>query len=463
MPQRTNSLETFLARLGPAFGDRLRTDAEALSLVAGDESDLPPGSPAAALWPESSDEVVLIAREAGDLGVPLVPRGAGTGKAGGCIPASGEVVVDLSRMNRILELRPQDLYAEVEPGVITRDLDLAAGEVGFFYPPDPASLESCTIGGNIATNAGGSRAVKYGVTHRYAWGVELVLSGGTVMRLGRRSIKGVAGLDLRALVVGSEGTLGFVTRATMHIVPAPEAVETAWLTFDDALTASRAAEKIFAAGFLPRMMELLDARSLEAVRPVSPMALPERGGAAILLEVDGAEEEAPEELLRIAALAVDAGAVESAIAKNEKEREAMRRTRRLVSSSLKEKFPFKISDDIAVPRSRMPELLERAREEGEAAGLVVSAYGHLGDGNVHVNLLCATQEERQTARAVRRRILAIAVDMGGTVSGEHGIGMAKRDQLLLELSEDVVDLQRRLKRVFDPTGIMNPGKVYPPA
>lgn len=461
MQIRSPSLDTFLTRLQPVLGDRLRTDPEALERVAGDESDVPAGSPAAAAWPTSTEEVSQIAREAADLGVALVPRGGGTGKAGACVPGPGEVVVDFGRMNRVLEMRQRDLYAVVEPGIITQDLDLAAGDVGFMYPPDPASLESCTIGGNISTNAGGPRALKYGVTLQYVWGVEVVVPGGNVMRLGRRSIKGVAGLDLTSFMVGSEGTLGFVTRATMHIVPAPKSVETAWLWFADPATASLAAEKIFAAGFLPRIMEMLDRLAIDAVRPVAPITIPDGVGAGLLLEVDGQEERTLEELVRVAEIATDHGAVDSALAQSNRDREAMRRTRRLVSSSLKERYPFKISDDIAVPRSRMVELLERATGAGEAAGVPVSAYGHLGDGNLHVNLLSTTAEQRKQAESVRRQILSAAVDMGGTVSGEHGIGLAKRNVLGLEIAPDVIDLQRRLKDVYDPKGIMNPGKIWP--
>jgi glycolate oxidase len=462
MATRSVAIDTLLTRLAPVLGERLRTDAEALAKVGGDESGLPAGTAAAAAWPVSRDEVVALAREAFLLGVPLVPRGAGTGKAGACIPGAGEVVVDFSRMNRIRELRPDDLFAVVEPGVVNQTLDQAASEHGFMYPPDPGSFESCTLGGNVATNAGGMRAVKYGVTRRYVWGVELVLASGEILRLGRRSIKGVGGLDLTSLVVGSEGTLGFITEATLHIIPAPPAVETAWLTFADVLAASRAADRIFARGHVPRMMEVMDAPALAAIRPLAEVAFPERAGACLLIETDGPEGRALDDLLAIAELATDAGALESAIARKEKDREAMRRARRLVSSSLKERFARKIADDVAVPRSRMGELFARAAELALGRGIPWCAYGHLGDGNLHLNLLCTTEEERRRAEPVRRELLALTVALGGSISGEHGIGLAKRDVLTLELPRPLLALQEQVKAVLDPKGLMNPGKVFPP-
>lgn len=455
------SLDTFLVRLSASLGARIRTDEEALAAAGGDESGLPPGQPSAVLFPLAVGEVSLIAREAASLGVPLIPRGGGTGKAGACIPCGGEVVVDLSRMNRILELRQQDLYAVVQPGLITRELDRAVAEHGFMYPPDPSSWESSTLGGNIATNAGGPRAVKYGVTQRYVWGLQLVLPGGDVVRTGRRSLKGVVGLDLTSLLVGSEGTLGFITEATLHVVPAPRAVETAWLSFPDASSASRAAERIFAAGLVPRMMELLDETAVTVVRDAIAFEIPAAARACMLLETDGQDEQAMSDLVRMCELAVEAGASDAIIGKSERDRDNLRRGRRLVSPSLKRAYPHKFSDDVAVPRSRIPELLARAAEEGARHGIATATYGHLGDGNLHVNLLCGTDAERASAAAVRQRIVEHVIAMGGTMSGEHGIGLTKRDHLPLEQSQEIIALQKRLKTAFDPHGIMNPNKVWP--
>jgi glycolate oxidase len=445
------ALDMLLARLA-RLGDRVRTDDAALAAASRDESHLSASLPGAVIFPASTAEVALVAREAHELGVGLVPRGGGTGKSGACLARRDQVVVDFSRMNRILELRTADLYAVVEPGVITAELDRAARERGFMYPPDPASWESCTIGGNIATNAGGPRAVKYGVTHAYVWGLEVVLPGGRVIEVGRRSIKGVGGYDLTSLFVGSEGTLGFITRATVHLVPAAFEVQTAWLSFAAPLLASRAAERVFAAGIRPRMLELVDRVSMDLVRPVSSFRLPE-AGAALLVETDG--DAALPELLR---LAEAAQADDSAVAESETDREAMRRARRLVSPRMKEAFPHKLSDDIAVPRSRMADTLAWAAERAAAAGLRFAAYGHLGDGNLHVNLLCSADELERGA-AVRAAVLAHTIEEGGMVSGEHGIGLVKRRELAQQLGPEVVALERAVKSVFDPRGVMNPGKV----
>lgn len=363
-------------------------------------------------------------------------------------------------MNKLLALRTEDMYAVVQPGLININLGEAAAERGFFYPPDPASYESCSLGGNISTNAGGARAVKYGSTQRYVWGLTVVLPSGEVLTTGRRSLKGVAGYDITSFMVGSEGTLGFVTEATLHIIPAPPAVETAWLSFPDPITASRASEHIFAAGIVPRMMELLDSQAIGAVKQKSPFRIPD-GGAGLLVETDGRDDMAFRELTRLCEVALEHGATDSALATNERDREAMRRARRLVSSCLKEAFPFKISDDVAVPRSQMPELLVRAEREATGSRITFAAYGHLGDGNVHMNLLCKSAEERDRAEAVRLRILTHVVGLGGTITGEHGIGLAKRDMLALEQSRPLIELQRRLKRVYDPQGLMNPGKGLP--
>jgi len=454
-----SNVERFMKRLAPVLGERITRDPELLASVAGDESGLAPQLPAAAVWPQNRDEVVQVAKEAADLGMGLIPRGAGSGKSGAVIPGGHEVVVDLSKMDRILELRPQDLYAVVEPGVITEVLDQSAFEEGFMYPPDPASKSYSTLGGNIATNAGGPRAVKYGVTHRYVWGIEMVLPGGDVFQTGRHSIKGVAGYDLTSLFVGSEGTLGFITQATLHIIPAPRAVETAFLSFPDALSASKGAEAVFTKGYLPSMMELLDKESLDAVRSVSPFRIPENIGAALLVESDGDAEVAQQDLYRMCEIAGDSGASDCVVAQNEKERQAMRRARQLVSSSLKEKFPLKISDDIAVPRSQMAVLMEYAQEEALKEEITFAAYGHIGDGNLHVNLLCDV-DDLPKAQGMRIKLMQKAVRMQGTVSGEHGIGIHKRDMLSIEQSQELIDLQRRIKIAFDKKVLMNPNKVF---
>ena len=450
-------MDTFKARLHPVLGPRLRDDTEALQRVAGDESSVAPQAPAAVLCPHNVAEVSQIARQAAELGIGLVPRGAGTGKAGGCVPLAGQVVVDVSGLNQLKQMCADDLYAVVQPGLINRQLDLAAQQVGLMYPPDPASWESCSIGGNIATNAGGPRAVKYGVTQAYVWGLQVVLAGGEVLAVGRRCIKGVAGLAMASLFVGSEGTLGIVTEAIMHLVPAPRGVSTAWLVFANPQAASQATSRIFRAGIVPRMLELLDAPALRAVAPHVTWPMP-AGQAALLVETDGSDDTVA--MQQMQRLCEAAAPEQSLVAPSEQAAEAMRRTRRLVSSSLKRQYPYKISDDIAVPRSQMPALLTEAHRQAQRAGLAASAYGHMGDGNLHINLLCETPEQRAATSLVRRALYTFAVQHGGTMSGEHGIGLAKRSALDIEMNDGQLAAQRRIKAALDPAGIMNPGKSY---
>ncbi|MBN1961687.1 MAG: FAD-binding protein [Deltaproteobacteria bacterium] len=456
----SSSFDTLLLRLHRRFGARVSNDVDILAKLAVDESMLPKGKPGGVFWPLTTAEVVFTVREATSLNIAIVPRGGGTGKVGGCIAQNGELVIDFSSMNRILEMHQQDLYAVVEPGLINIELDHAAAEHGLMYPPDPASFESCTIGGNIATNAGGARAIKYGTTQRYVWGLTLVKADGEVLQMGRRSIKGVAGYDVTSLIVGSEGTLGLITEAIMHIIPTPPAVETAWLSFENTTTANLAAERIFATGITPRILELLDAPALNAIQHKSEFKIPP-AACALLLETDGRDEIAMNELTTACQIAIDHGATDSQIAMSEGDREAMRRARRLVSSALSELFPFKISDDVAVPRSRIPELLNTARGACNKADIEFAAYGHLGDGNIHLNLLCSDAQSRTKADIVRGELLATVVGLGGTITGEHGIGLSKREQLSLEQSTSLIALQKQLKFAFDPKNLINPGKALP--
>ncbi len=424
--------------------------------MASDWSGLAPVLPGAVARARSTEEVVALCEAADRHRVGIVPRGAGTGKVGGAIPRPSEVVLDLSAMNEILRIEADDQYAVVQPGVLTAELDRRAGEHGLMFPPDPASWETSTVGGNIATNAGGPRALKYGVTGRYVWGLELVLAGGQVLRTGRRSLKGVTGLDLTSLVVGSEGTLGVVTEATVHLIPAPPFVEGAWLGVASELAAERLAAQIFRSGFLPRSLELLDSEALAAVREEA--SVPSTEPVAVHVELDGGS---PSTRAELETLCRSSGADSIYIADSPADRERLRALRRSASKALKRRYPFKLSDDIAVPRSQMHVFIEKAKAMAAERGLLIAAYGHLGDGNLHLNRLASTQEERERAAELRGAFLDLALSLGGTLTAEHGIGLTKRDELSREQSAELIALQRRIKAAFDPNGIMNPGKVFP--
>ncbi len=452
-----------VAELREAFPpDRLVLDPARLEEYGKDESDLGTFPPDVAVLVTSAAEVQSVFSVASRHRVPVVPVAARTGKSGGSLSPQGGIAVSLERMNRILAISAEDLTARVEPGVVTGVFQAEVEKRGLFYPPDPNSLDSCTLGGNVAENAGGPRALKYGVTREYVLGLTAVIPTGEVLRMGRRTIKGVAGYDLTALFVGSEGTLGIVTEITLKLLPRPRFVSTALVCFRDVATAAGAVSRVLAQGVLPRCLELIDDVSVQAVAKGSPFRLPPGAGAALLVETDGNDEEQVfAEIARVAEVVQGEAAGEVIVAQNEAQRRDIWETRKFLSVSLKQLHPKKLSEDIAVPRSRIPEMVARSREIGREHGLLVATYGHAGDGNLHANVLFDREEERPKVEQAVAEILRAAVDMGGTITGEHGVGLAKRDFIGYEQGEDLLAVQRRIRAVFDPLGILNPGKMFP--
>jgi glycolate oxidase len=443
--------------------ERLVTrDPDRLDPYGRDESGLGAYPPDAAVLVESAEEVRAVFEVASRHRVPVVPVSGRTGKSGGSLAVRGGIAVSVERMNRILEVHAGDLVARVEPGVVTGVLQAEVERHGLFYPPDPNSLEICTIGGNVAENSGGPRGLKYGVTRDYVLGLTVVVPTGEVLKLGRRAIKGVAGYDLTALFVGSEGTLGIVTEATLKLLPLPRHVATALIVFASVEAAARAVTRVFAAGVLPRCLELLDDVCLAAAARTSPYAFPAGAGAALLLETDGDDAEGVfAQIVRVADLVRGDAQGEVIVAQGEAQRRQIWETRRHLSNNLKTLHPMKLSDDVAVPRSRIPEMVARAKEIGRRHELVVATYGHAGDGNLHCNVMYDRADERPRVEAAVAEILRAAVDLGGTITAEHGVGLTKRDFLEYEQGRDVVALERRLKALFDPLGILNPGKIFP--
>jgi glycolate oxidase len=442
--------------------DRVVLDPARLEEYGKDESDLGTFPPDVAVLVTSAADVQKVFSVASRHRVPVVPVAARTGKSGGSLALRGGIAVSLERMNRILEISAEDLTARVEPGVVTGVFQVEAEKHGLFYPPDPNSLDMCTLGGNVAENAGGPRALKYGVTREYVLGLTAVVPTGEVLRMGRRTIKGVAGYDLTALFVGSEGTLGIVTEITLKLLPRPRFVSTALVCFGDVATAARAVSRVLAQGIIPRCLELIDDVSVQAVAKGSPFRLPPGAGAALLVETDGNDEERVfAEIARVAEIVQGDAAGEVIVAQNEAQRRDIWETRKYLSVSLKQLHPKKLSEDIAVPRSRIPEMVARSREIGKRHGLLVATYGHAGDGNLHANVLFDSEEERPKVEAAVAEILRAAVDMGGTITGEHGVGLAKRDFIEYEQGGALIAVQRRLRAVFDPLGILNPGKMFP--
>jgi glycolate oxidase len=391
-----------------------------------------------------------------------MPVGARTGKSGGILALRGGIALSLERMDRILEVRPEDLTATAQPGVVLARFQEEVERHGLFYPPDPNSLDTCTLGGNVAENAGGPRALKYGVTREYVLGLQVVLPGGEIVRTGKRTIKGVAGYDLTALMVGSEGTLGVVTEITVKLLPRPRHVSTALVIFRSVEDAARSVSRVLAAGVLPRCLELIDDVSVQACDRSGPFRFPEGAGAALLVETDGNDEEQVlGEIARVAELVQGDAAGEVLVATSEAQRRQIWETRKFLSVNLKALHPRKLSEDVAVPRSRIPEMIRLSREIGRRHGFLVATYGHAGDGNLHCNVLYDRADEKHRVEAAVADLLRAAVDLGGTITGEHGVGLAKRDFIEYEQGRELVALQRRLKAAVDPEGILNPGKMFP--
>ncbi|MFZ9885998.1 MAG: FAD-binding oxidoreductase [Myxococcota bacterium] len=457
----------FLVALTEALGTgRVDLSEEALARAAHDETPhFRSPAPGAVITPRNTDEVALVLKEATRAGVYVTPRGAGTGKAGGCVPVQGGVVLSLEHFTEILEIDDENFIVRVQPGVLLTDLQQAVEARGLFYPPDPSSLAACTIGGNVATNAGGPRAVKYGVTGDYVLGLEVVLPTGEVVRTGRRTAKGVAGYDVTRLMVGSEGTLGVVTEVTLRLIARPAAVETALAHFPSSAAAIQCVTKVLRAGLPLRCAEYVDGRSLDALRehPGVTLRLPAASRAALLFEVDApSSDEALAALGAALEQALDEGALETMVATGEKQRREVWQARRMLSEATRRWKPRKISEDVVVPRSRLPELVAQWERLGEEAGFITCAYGHAGDGNLHAQVLFDDESQLARVEELLKRLFELTLQLGGTISGEHGIGALKRPYLPLEHSNELLALQRRLKLAFDPAGILNPGKILPP-
>jgi glycolate oxidase len=421
-------------------------------------------APGLVLLPGTTQEIAAIARLCNEHLVPLVVRGAGTGYTGGAVPTRGGVVVSMERLNRILEIDQVNLLAVVEPHVITGDLQRAVERVGLFYPPDPASLDMSSLGGNVAECAGGPRAFKYGTTRQYVLALEAVLPTGEIVKTGSKAVKNVVGYDLTRLLVGSEGTLAIVTKITLRLIPMPPARATLLALFADIHTAVRAVTALIDRRVVPAALELVDANSLSAVNDhLGEAIVPPETGAALIVEVDGMQAAVDEEIGRVADACRDVGATRVSVATGEDERDRLWHVRRELSAALKATGFLKINHDVVVPRGRIPDLFAVIKEIERDYDLRVAAFGHAGDGNIHVNLMLDRTDPQQPALAEQavRRLFERVVALEGSISGEHGIGFSKAPYIGIELSPDEIALMRRVKIAFDPNGILNPGKIFP--
>jgi glycolate oxidase len=428
------------------------------------DATFPQDVPDVALTPGCTEEVAAILRAASREGIPVHPRGAGSSLSGGAVPVGGGIALSLARMNRILEIDPADTIAVVQPGVVTADLQRAVERIGLFYPPDPASMQQCTIGGNVACNAGGPRCLKYGVTKDYVLGLTVVLVDGRVLRLGGRTVKNVTGYQLVQLFVGSEGSLGVITEIILRLIPLPRCRSTAAAYFPTLDAASEAVTAIMSSGMLPATLEMMDRTSINIVEDYLGLGLPRTAEALLLLEQDGNDEEATRaEVARMAAICRELGAVDVRVAENAAEREGLWRARRAVSGALGRVRPNKLGEDIVVPRSRIPEMVRRIEGIARRHDLPIVVFGHAGDGNLHPNILFDRRLPGDLERVERAAadIFTAALELGGTLSGEHGIGSLKREFLVDDLGADAVDVMRAIKSALDPRGLLNPHKIFP--
>ncbi|MGF1467714.1 MAG: FAD-binding oxidoreductase [Sandaracinaceae bacterium] len=459
-PLPTTTARALLAIDGALPSGAVSVDRDVCAAYARDESEAEATVPDAVVRAGTTAEVAAVLRAAHEHRVPVTPRAGGTSRVGAATCVAGGIVLSCEGMGSVREIDRDDGIAVVEPGVVLGDLHRAVEAEGLFYPPDPNSLDSCQLGGNLALNAGGPRAFKYGVTGDYVLGLEAVAADGTVLDVGRRTSKGVTGYDLTALLVGSEGTLAVITRATLKLIPRPEALRTLLVFLDREDRIAQAVGTALRHRVIPRCVELLDRHTLAVLREDGgPVPLPAEARAMLLLELDGEPEAADRDLERLGT-ALDEVALEVLVAKHGADRERLWSVRRGMSRALRRRARHKLSEDVVVPRSRLGALLATCQQLSAAHEIRMPSYGHAGDGNLHVNFLWDEPEERPRVDAAIRGLFEAVIDLGGTLSGEHGIGVLKAPFLPLEQSPAVIDLSRRIKAQFDPRGILNPGKVF---
>jgi glycolate oxidase len=419
--------------------------------------------PDAVVHPANAEEISEIIRLANQAGFPVFPRGAGSGFSGGSLPKSGGIVLVTTRMNRILRIDTDNLIAEVEPGVVTEDLQKAVEKLGLFYPPDPASLKFSTLGGNVAENAGGPRAVKYGCTKDFVMGLEVVLPTGAVIRTGGETYKGVVGYDMTKLLCGSEGTLGIITKIIFKLLPYPDSKKTMLAIFDSIEGAAKAVSSIISGKIIPTTLEFMDYATLQCVERRFNLGLPAEGRAVLLIELDGDRDLIEKQSSHLHQIISTLGLVQFRIAADAAEAEQLWRVRRLISPSLKDVNPDKYNEDIVVPRSKVPDVIRMIEAISRRLDIPIVNFGHAGDGNIHVNIMVDRSIDgmEEKAEIAVKEVFQAALQLGGTMSGEHGVGLSKAPYIELELTPDQIAAMKSIKHALDPNNILNPGKMFP--
>ncbi|MGI6457250.1 MAG: FAD-binding oxidoreductase [bacterium] len=442
--------------------ERVLSDREDLVTYSYDGTPHLTGAPAVIVYPESTEEVARIMKWAYENDVKVVPRGSGTGLSGGSVPIEGGIVLCMVRMNRILEIDEENLTVTVEPGVVTADLAAAVAQKGLFYPPDPGSMKISTIGGNVVENSGGLRCLKYGVTEDYVMGMEVVLPNGEVFWTGSKSKKDVAGYNLKKLIVSSEGTLGILTKVLLRLIPPPADSKTLLALFPDMVSAGKAVAGIIAGKIIPCALEFLDNVTINCVEEHAHIGLPTDAGALLLIQTDGHPAQVQEEAEKIEAICREHGATDVKVAQTREEAETLAQARRMALASLARRKPTTILEDATVPRNKVPEMLAFIDQVRQKYNLEIGTFGHAGDGNLHPTCLTdeRNHEEMKRVEQAFEEIFKKAIELGGTVTGEHGVGCIKSKYLPMMVGSTGMQVMRRIKQTFDPAGVLNPGKIF---
>jgi glycolate oxidase len=418
--------------------------------------------PDAVIFPESTAEVSAVIHLANAEGFYVIPRGSGSGTTGGALPVRGGVVLVTTRLNRILKIDTDNLVVHVEPGVLTGQLHAAVEKLGLYYPPDPSSADFSTLGGNLGECAGGPKAVKYGVTRDYVLGLEVVIGTGDIIHTGVQTTKGVVGYDLTRLMVGSEGTLGVITRMVLRLIPKPESIKTMKVIFQRIETAAETVAEIIKRGFIPRTIEYMDNASIRCAEAYLNTGLPIDAGALLIIEVDGKIAETEHDIIQLKKLCESMGAIEAVIAETQAEAKRLWQTRKSLSSAMYRYGPDKINEDIVVPRSKIPDMVRKIEALKSETGLTMASFGHAGDGNIHFHIMLDKKIKEDALKAQRavNDLFDYTLTLGGTISGEHGVGTTKAPYFSKEIGPIETELMKKIKSVFDPKWILNPGKIF---
>lgn len=441
-------------------GLKVQTAPEILTCYAFDATNVK-ALPLAVTFPQSAEEVRAIVALCQGSGIHIIPRGAGTGFAGGTVPVSGGIVISTEKLSRILSVDPDNLTAVVEAGVVNAALQKEAAKSGLMFPPDPSSLEVATLGGNVAQDAGGPRALKYGVTRDYVAGIEFVTWDGRIVECDARRGSGRKWDPLTTLLTGSEGTLGVMTKIKLRLLRRPQAFCTTLAFFDSTVAAAAAVSRILASGVVPAAVELIDSVTMDCIKKFVDVKIPPGAGCSLLVETDGERTEARESMTVVEKVLRSAGTIGFTVAESEADREDLWKMRRSISPSLARIAPHKINEDVCVPRSKLPDLAATVGDLAKRYGLIVPTFGHAGDGNLHVNVMLNRRNKDEAARAeaLVSELFAATLELGGSISGEHGIGITKLPFLTDQLGPEGLEIQNRIKRAFDPHSLVNPGKV----